>query len=154
MQHHSLSQKISNTVHLPVMNGWASACDTVILLSGSKANILSRRSLKLDNIFGSSPADPKIILPISFGLMLRTSLVIVCINQLHSKLKKNNRNMVHNIWRNGEHPNVFTINNWYLLCNRILFCSNEVKILVKVIIYKSSLHKFMGPERKKKGKDL
>lgn len=63
--------KFSNIVHLPVMNGWFNACDTVNLLSGSNTKILSKRSLKLDNIFGSSPGEPLMIVPMSFGFMLK-----------------------------------------------------------------------------------
>ncbi|BAT93753.1 hypothetical protein VIGAN_08028200, partial [Vigna angularis var. angularis] len=68
-----LGVNFSNIVHLPVMNGWFRACDTVSLLSGSRTKTFSKRSLKLANIFGSSPEEPVMSVPISFGLMLRIS---------------------------------------------------------------------------------
>lgn len=76
-EQHFWSHKISNMVHLPVMNGWVNACDTVILLSGSNTKTFSRRSLKLANIFGSSPGEPTTIDPISFGFMLKIIRFIV-----------------------------------------------------------------------------
>ena len=75
---HFWSQKISIIVHLPVMNGWLNACDTVILLSGSNTKTFSRRSLKLANIFKSSPGELVTITLISFGLMLGINLFTVC----------------------------------------------------------------------------
>lgn len=64
--------------HLPVMNGWHNACDTVIRFSGSNTKTFSRRSLKLANIFGSSPSELLTSILISFGFMLRINLFIVC----------------------------------------------------------------------------
>lgn len=78
VQLHFWTQKISIIFHLPMMKGWLSACDTVILLSGSNTKTFSRRSLKLASIFGSSPGELVNTAAISFGLMVGINLFIVC----------------------------------------------------------------------------
>jgi len=80
-----MSRAIGILFHLPVIKGWLSACDTVILFSGSKINILSRRSLKLDSIFGSSPGKFEIKEPMSFGLMFKINLFTACKHKYSNK---------------------------------------------------------------------
>ena len=144
-EQHFWSHKISNMVHLPVMNGWVNACDTVILLSGSNTNIFSRRSFKLANIFGSSPGEPVIIDPISFGFMLKIIRFIVCNSEIKSSVSikgKHELSSPHK-WRYHDRLEIdkqtsemqFT----YLFCDRIIFCSMKIQVVIKMLISKSSL---------------
>lgn len=137
------SQKISNRVHLPVMNGWLNACDTVSLLSGSKTNILSKRSLKSAIILGSSPAEPVIIDPISLGFILRINRFIVCKRRFKSQsaLRKIIINpILENSKKKKKIGNSSQKTNEYLLCDRIVFHSMKIQIVVKILIYKSPLY--------------
>lgn len=130
------SQKISNRVHLPVMNGWLNACDTVSRLSGSKTNILSKRSLKSAIILGSSPEEPVIIDPISLGFILRINRLIVCKGRFQSQSKLRKFIIDPHSWNSNKFGN----SRQYLFCNRILFRSMKIQILVKILICKSSLY--------------
>lgn len=116
-EQHFWSHKISNMVHLPVMNGWVNACDTVILLSGSKTKTFSRRSLKLANIFGSSPGEPTTIDPISFGFMLKIIRFIVYNSETKSSVSIKGIHDLSSLCTKGPWS---TRNRWIHIRNAIL----------------------------------
>ncbi len=75
-----ICQKLAWLLHLPEMNGWFNACDTVMRLSGSKINIFSNRSLNCATVLGSSSHVRELVKsnPISFDFMFTIILFTIC----------------------------------------------------------------------------
>lgn len=75
-----ICQKLAQLLHLPEMNGWFNACDTVMRLSGSRIKIFSNRSLKCATVLGSSSTVPELATstPMSLGFTFTIILFTIC----------------------------------------------------------------------------